>query len=198
MSRGLPRALAGCALGGALVLIAQAVTWSRATVPRPTGGGQQVSVTGHDVASGLPAIGWALLALTLAMLASSGVVRRLVGLVVGFVGLSAVFTAVAARGRVNAALANAAFTTPAHPVHAGSGLWWLVAAIGGVLATVAGFAALWRGGRWGGLGARYEAPAAAGSEATGAGDEVTPRTAEPRADDSAAVWRALDRGEDPT
>lgn len=205
MKGGLPRALVGCALGGALILIAQAVTWSRASLPRPAGGTQQVSVAGHDVASGLPAIGWALLALALALLAANGLMRRVVGALILLIGVAGIATAVVARGQVSAAVTKAAFTPPVHPVHASAGGWWVVAAIGGLLAALAGAAAVARGGRWGGLGARYETPVGAGDDdaarnrdAAAVGAVGAHRGADAAVTDDAEAWRALDRGEDPT
>lgn len=183
----------GCAAGGALILVAQAVTWATAAIARPTGGVQDVSVAGHEVSGGLPAVGWALIVLALALLAARGVLRQVVGAVVALVGAVAVALAVTAPGRVDAALVKAAYLPPAHPVHAGAGGWWVVAALGGVLAVLAGGDALVRGTRWGGLGARYDSPAGAEAVAT---DDATPAT--PITADEGAVWQALDRGEDPT
>src|SRR6185312_9524378 len=70
----------------------------------------------------------------------------------------------------------AGVTATAHPG------WPLLAAAGGLLLALGGLAALARSRRWPTMSARYETPAA--------------RTGRPRTD--AAVWDALDRGDDPT
>ncbi len=70
----------------------------------------------------------------------------------------------------------AVVTATAHPG------WPLLAAAGGLLLALGGLAALARSRRWPAMSARYETPAA--------------RTERPRTD--AAVWDALDRGDDPT
>jgi len=61
-------------------------------------------------------------------------------------------------------------------------LWWLVSVTGGVVLAVGGILTAARGARWPGMSARYERSA--------------PRKA--AEDDPSALWKSLDRGEDPT
>jgi hypothetical protein len=182
MRRALLGAVLGCAVCGALLLLAAGRTWGSATV-RPDGGARQhVSVTGHAVASALPALGLALLALAVAVLAASGVLRRVAGLLVVTVGAAALAVAVRARGDVGHALAARVFASRASTVGGSRAYWWLLAAIAGGFAVVAGAAVVVGAGRRTGLGARYDAPAP-GSQA-----------GQPAVDD----WDAIERGQDPT
>jgi uncharacterized membrane protein (TIGR02234 family) len=66
-------------------------------------------------------------------------------------------------------------------------LWWIPALVGGLVALVASLIVVFHRGRWGGISARYERPAAA----AGPSDLSAPRA-------GAAAWDALDRGDDPT
>jgi hypothetical protein len=182
MKRALLGAVLGCAVAGVLLLFAAGRTWGSATV-RPDGGARQhVTVTGHAVASALPALGLALLALAVAMLAASGVLRRIAGLLVVMVGAAALAVAVRARDDVGHALAARVFASRAASVGGSRAHWWLLAALAGGLAVVAGAAVVLGAGRRTGLGARYAAPAAPSA------------TGEPAVDD----WDAIERGQDPT
>ena len=182
MKRALLGAVLGCAVAGALLLFAAGRTWGSATV-RPDGGARQhVSVTGHAVASALPALGLALLALAMAMLAASGVLRRVAGLLVVTVGAAALAVAVRARGDVGHALAARVFASRASSVGGDRADWWLLAAFAGALAVAAGAAVVLGVGRRTGLGARYDAP------------ETAAKAGAPAVDD----WDAIERGQDPT
>jgi uncharacterized membrane protein (TIGR02234 family) len=188
MRSGLLRSILGCAVGAALVLIAQAMTWATAAVPKATGGVQHLSVRGHDIEPGLPASGYALLALALALLAARGPLRRLAGLLIAVVGATAAAAAAAGRSAAGPALLHRAFAPTVHALATTADAWWVVALAGGLLCVASGLAALVRSGGWSaGLGQRYEPARAVGQP----GDPAAP-------DDDAAAWRALDRGEDPT
>jgi hypothetical protein len=60
--------------------------------------------------------------------------------------------------------------------------WWILSLAGGVLLAAAGLLTIARGRRWPGMSARYDRPGAA----------------PPTGDDPASLWKALDRGDDPT
>jgi uncharacterized membrane protein (TIGR02234 family) len=179
---GLLPVVVGIAVGGGLVLLASGREWAHTRVRVPAGTAATLRVTGHDVASSLPAVGIALLALAAAVLASSGVMRRIVGLVVVLVGAGALGVAVTAPGQVSSALEEREVGAAGIAVHASANGWWVLAAIGAALALGCGLWAVARGASWPGLGAKYDAPTAA------------PR----RKDPAMAAWEALDRGEDPT
>ncbi|MDQ1698607.1 MAG: hypothetical protein QOG34_470 [Frankiaceae bacterium] len=167
-------------VGGSLVLLAAGQRWGSATINGAAR--QHVSVTGGRVSAGLPALALALLALAVAALAARGLLRRAVGAVGFAVAVTEISVAVQAHSDVGDALRARAFGVAARsvPIHANA--WWLFAVAGGVLAAVAFGAVFIAGGRWPGMGARYDAPRA---------------TARP-ADPAAAAWEALDRGDDPT
>jgi len=184
--RGLVAALAGCAAGGALVLLAAGRTWGRASLTAQTGAHVSVHVTGRDAESALPAVGLALLVMAAAIVASRAWLRVAVGLVTVTLGGVVVGLALTSSGDVAAALQRRAFGVPAGAVHGSVSGWAVVTAVGGGLAAAAGALTVLRGSRWPGMGARYDAP--------GADAATTARAVEP----ATAAWDALDRGEDPT
>ena len=73
-----------------------------------------------------------------------------------------------------------------HPV------WGVLSAVCGLLVVLAGVLVAWRGQRWRAMSARYDRPQVADA-APSAEDEERARQ---RA--NAALWTALDRGDDPT
>lgn len=182
MRRALLGAVLACAVAGLLLLFAAGRTWGSATLASDGGARQHVSVTGHGVASALPALGLALLALAVAMLAANGVLRRVAALLVVTVGAAALAVAVRARGDVGHALAARVFASRAASVGGARAHWWLLAAIASMLAVVAGAAVVVGVGRRTGLGARYDAP------------ETAPAAGASPVDD----WDAIERGQDPT
>jgi hypothetical protein len=175
-------AVASCFAGGLLILLASGRQWAHTSVRGVEGGAAvALSVTGHQVASSLPALGIALLALSFAIVAASGVMRRLVGVVIVIVSGTAVGVSIAARSDVSAALERREVGAQGIVVHATANGWWLVATIGGLLAVAAGVMTVIRANRWSAMGERYDAP-----------------QSKPAADPAAGAWEALDRGEDPT
>lgn len=176
-------AVVSCAAGGLLVLLASGRQWAHGTVRSISGGAATpLSVTGHLVAPSLPALGVALLALAAAILASSRLVRRIVGVVIVFVAAAVIGVAVTARNDVSSALEHREVGVQGLAVRASANGWWLVAAIGGVVALAAGVMTVLRAEQWSGLGSKYDAPSAPA----------------PAKDPAAVAWEALDRGEDPT
>jgi len=181
MKRQLVFAAVACAAGGLLVLLSAGQHWGSVTTRATIGARQHLSVSGHTVAPALSALGIALLALAVALLAARGVVRRIVALLAIVAAAAVVPVAIDGRSSVGHELAARAFGSTARSLGGSRPLWWLVAVVGGVLAAAAGAAVVLRGGRWSGLGAKYDAPAA------------TP-AAQPALD----PWDAIDRGHDPT
>jgi uncharacterized protein involved in response to NO len=175
-------AVVACFVGGLLILLAGGRQWAHTAVRGIEGGAAVgLTVTGHQVASSLPALGIALLALSAAIVAASGLMRRLVGIMIVIVSATAVGVSVGARSDVSAALERREVGAQGIVVHATANGWWVVAALGGLLALAAGVMTVIRANRWSALGERYDAP----------------RT-KPTADPSTGAWDALDRGEDPT
>lgn len=178
-------ALAGCALSGAVVLIAAGRVWGRAALTTVTGSVDHVSATGHAAEPALPALGIALLVLTAGIIAARGWLRRVVGLTVVSVGASVVALAVASRADVAAEIKQHAFAVAHTSVPAHTSGWAVVSALAGALAVCCGALTVLFGARWPALGARYDAVGARSRQ----GDSELQVMSE---------WDALDRGEDPT
>lgn len=175
------------AAGAGLTLFAAGRVW--ATV-RASGGITRVSepLTGREldaVPAGLALAGLAGLA---ALLAVRGRARLLVGALHVLCGAAVGYTSAAATGRAHAlavAAENSTMLRLGGPATVDQNGWWAASLAGGVLLLAAGALTLVRGARWPGMSARYDRgsrPAAAGTAA----------------DDPAALWKSLDRGEDPT
>ncbi|SHG63749.1 trp region conserved hypothetical membrane protein [Jatrophihabitans endophyticus] len=203
--------------GGALLL--SLATWQRVTAARPRPFGDvTVGMTGRDVDSASTALALVALAGVVAVLATRGWWRRLVGGFVALAGAGLVWRGITASsavgdGRARAFLESHRPTASLSPgvaprveVHG----WWAVLSVGcGVLVLIAGSLVAVRGGRWQAMSARYDAvppasPSAAAAPdaapADGRGDAPTDGEARDAAAGvrAAALWSALDRGEDPT
>jgi uncharacterized membrane protein (TIGR02234 family) len=176
-------AVLACAVGALLVLLASGRQWAHTTLAASAGDGHaELSATGHTVAPSLPALGIALLALSAAILAAKGFMRRIVGLVIVVIAAATVGVGITARGDVSSALEHREVGVQGLTVHASANGWWVVATVGGVIAVVAGALTVLRAAQWSAMGAKYDAPSAA----------------TPTKDPAAVAWDALDRGEDPT
>jgi uncharacterized membrane protein (TIGR02234 family) len=172
-----------------MVLFAVGRTWveitARRASPLPD---VTVALSGRDLTPLVAGLGIVGLAGVVGLLATRRWGRLAVAAVVALSGLGVLassLTWLAAPGAAEAgdlltesgrAAGAAAVTATAHPG------WPLLAATGGVLLALGGLAALVRSRVWPTMSARYETPAA--------------RAERPRTD--AAVWDALDRGDDPT
>ncbi|MFJ3642203.1 TIGR02234 family membrane protein [Streptomyces sp. NPDC090108] len=188
--RSLALALLFGALGAAVSLLATRQRWSEGTTT-VAGGAFPLIAKGSDV-TGVPA---ALAVVGLAALVAVFAVRRAGRLLV------AALLALSGAGIVAAALSGAsdstalddkaaeatgdASATVAALTHTG---WPYVAAAGGVLILLAGLLALRYGSLWPAMSGRYER-----------GGERPRRTARPvDPERPEEIWKALDRGEDPT
>lgn len=168
------------AAGALVVLLAAGQQWGSVTV---TGQARQhVTVTGRQVSAAPSALALALLALALAVVATRGLLRRAVAAVGTVVGLVEAVVAIRAGGHVLDALSARAFGVDAQLLPFQTTAWWLLAGLAGIVAAVAFSAIAIAGGRWQGMGARYDAPRAAARQR----------------DPDVAAWEALDRGDDPT
>lgn len=173
-------AVAAIVAGALLVLFAAGQQWGSATV----GGAarQHVTVTGRQVSAGLPALALALLALVVAVVATRGLLRRVVALVGALVAVTEAVVAFHAAGDVMDALTVRAFGVDAKLLTTQTNGWWLPAALGGIVAMIAFCLIAIAGGQWQGMGSRYDAPSAATRQR----------------DPATSAWEALDRGDDPT
>ena len=176
----------GTAAGGGLALFAAGRVWASATATPVAGTVQHLHATGRQAESGLAACAVACLALAVALLASSGWLRRLVALSAVMAAAATIATAVTAHNRVSSTVATRAFGVQASSVHPHVNAWWLVAVVGGVLALVSAGFGLTGPARPRTLGSRYDAPQPA---------ETRQR---PQATGPDAAWDDLDSGRDPT
>ncbi|GGV62235.1 MULTISPECIES: TIGR02234 family membrane protein [Streptomyces] len=189
--RSLAVALLCGALGAAVALLASRQRWAEGTAA-VAGGAFPLSAKGSEV-TGVPA---ALAVVGLAALFAVFAVRRLgrvlVAALLALSGAGTVVAAVSGAGDSSALDEKAAqasgdtAATAAALTHTG---WPYVAAAGGVLILLAGLLALRYGRRWPAMSGRYERAG------------TTPRTRRSRPVDPERpeeLWKALDRGEDPT
>ena len=174
-----------CALGAALVLLAVGRGWASAavTLPPPLPS-RSVTLSGGDLAPAVNGLGLAGLAGLAGIIATRGIARVVVGVLIVAIGAGTVASSVGATGsgRVLAELGGRMSLTGATTqVQATS--WWLAAVAGGVLLAVAGAYTIVRGRRWPGMSSRYDAPGTA------------VKRPEPT---TGNLWDSLDSGADPT
>jgi uncharacterized membrane protein (TIGR02234 family) len=195
--------------------------------PRPLPASKQ-AVTGSALAPFAEGFAIAALASLLAVLATAGLARRLAGLLLAALGVglvASVLTISSAAALAAAAAQSGPATTPGStagsttqgdgtPGQAASGVtgfprhallaasgWQALAITGALLITLAGLFVIWRARRMATMSARYDLPRTA-ETATGGQPGATapdePEHAEPPHADSATLWEALSRGDDPT
>lgn len=193
--RALGVALLGGATGATLILIAAGQTWAEGTASFGEGT-IPLQATGSDV-TGLPsALALVGLAALVAVFAVRRGGRRAVATLLALCGLGVTVSALMSGGDTEALDEQAAEgtglvgSTADQVSHSG---WLYVAALGGLLLLLAGVLALRFGGSWPAMGGRYERAGGAGrTPAT----RRAPRAS--RAEEPEELWKALDRGEDPT
>ncbi|MFJ9196089.1 TIGR02234 family membrane protein [Streptomyces flaveolus] len=189
--RSLAAALLCGALGAAVTLLATRQEWSEGTAT-VAGGAFPLTAKGSDV-TGVPA---ALAIVGLAALVAVFAVRR-----AGRFAVAAVL-ALSGAGTVAAALAGVSDSSALDDKAAGAAgdtsatvdalshtAWPYVAAVGGVLLLLAGLLALRYGRLWPAMSGRYERDGTPRPRRTA-------QTVDP--DRPEDLWKALDRGEDPT
>ena len=184
----LGAAVAAVVGGGCLAVLGAGRAWVRGSAA--AGPGLPVidlAPTGRELAPGVVALALVALAGVLALVATRGLGRILVGVVVAVAGIGLAVLAATAKDETAALVqASAALGTTEPEITGVAGTRWpLITAAAGALVAIGGALIIWRGSRWAGLGQRFEA-------APG-----PPVPAEPRAQER-HLWDALDRGEDPT
>jgi len=159
-----------------------------------------LGLNGRTVDAAPTALALVALAGVVALIATRGWWRRLIGGVLVLAGAGLVWWSLAGRTAVSAARARALVTgrhsgvgvddavVPQVTVHP---VWPVLSAACGVLVVLAGLLAVLRGHRWTAMSARYEPQRPA--DATAAGDEQAAELPS-----STAMWSALERGDDPT
>jgi uncharacterized membrane protein (TIGR02234 family) len=174
------------AVGAAIVTGFAGRTW--ATVAEHAGAGLETlnqHLTGRDLNGVVAALGWAGLAGIAALLATRGWARVAIGALLAAFGVIVAIASPYAVGRAHVIAAageksNLARVGGEVAVHVTA--WWTLSLAGGVLLAAAGLLTVVRGRGWPGMSARYDRPG-------------TARTA---GEDPASLWKALDRGDDPT
>ncbi|MEV0228881.1 Trp biosynthesis-associated membrane protein [Nonomuraea sp. NPDC050786] len=170
------------ALGCVLVLFAAGRDWVR-LLEHAGGAG---TPTGGDLSPVLTPVALAGLAGIVAVLATKGAGRRVVGALIALCGAGA------AAGTWSALSGDTVdvWLRERNVLHGAAGLPWEIAplwpavtAVGAALMIVGGVVAVVRGGTWAGMSARYDRTAG---------------KARARTQDDRALWDALDRGDDPT
>ncbi|GLW97364.1 hypothetical protein Misp02_14510 [Microtetraspora sp. NBRC 16547] len=189
--------LIGCAAGAGLVLLAAGREW--AVVDYGGAGGAPVPVNGGDAVPGLTPLALAALAAVLAVFATRGVWRRLVGVVLAVCG--AAVAALAWPSRLPARAiehAESMRSLAGQAAHVTVSAWpWAGVAGGGVLAA-GGVVAVLLGGGWPGMSGKYERrPGGAGRAGAGGRPERPGRPGRKVTGDR-ALWDAIDDGTDPT
>ncbi|WP_406071633.1 Trp biosynthesis-associated membrane protein [Micromonospora sp. NBC_01638] len=182
--RELTYAVLLCLAGAALALWAATRNWSVELTVRPAPlPPVRDTRSGAGLLPWLPALALVMLAGGGAVLATRGRLRRVLGVLLGALGL-----AVAAGG---------GYGLVADVGGSVSRQWPALCLVGGLLAAAGGLWTALRGGGWPAMGARYERPARTTPEAVSAPGPAGPPT--PMAGRrTTEAWDALDRGEDPT
>lgn len=184
-------------LGAAGALLIAGRTWQTAITPRPRPFRDDVlHLSGRTVDAAPTALALVALAGVVAVIATRGWARRVVGALVALAGALLVWRSVGGLTAISQSRAHALVASRhsgieiAAASHLGvHGVWPWLSAVCGVLILVAGVLVAWRGHRWRGMSAKYEPP-------SGPPDPEEAARARVRAD--ASLWSALDRGDDPT
>ncbi|MFE2637213.1 TIGR02234 family membrane protein [Streptomyces scopuliridis] len=203
--RALAAALLLGAAGAAVALIASGQIWAEGTAA-VGGGSVPLDADGRDVTGVPAALGIVGLAALVAVFAVRGAGRLLVAALLALSGAGAAVAAFLGASDSAALDEKAAKTTgdSAATVDALTHTAWpYVTAAGGVLILLAGALALLYGRRWPGMSGRYErpgAPTGAGGSGGGPGGRGRAARTAPAVDPDRPedLWKALDRGEDPT
>lgn len=201
-TRELGTAIMACLVGAAVVLLAAGRTWARVEVGRGAGVPvADVALSGADLAPATTGLGVLALASVAALVATRGALRRAVGLLVLAAGVGLGIDAARAGSRV--AAAAAADAPDATRIDVALLPWPWVAVAGGVLVVAGGLLIVVRGAHWPSMSRRYDAPTMdrriARTHAQPSADGVDRWPAgEPPTRPPEDLWRALDRGDDPT
>ncbi|MCW2529571.1 MAG: Trp biosynthesis associated, transrane protein Oprn/Chp [Pseudonocardiales bacterium] len=200
------------AVGGGLAVLANSRAWDQITVTRAAPlGSVSVAVSGRTIVPGVTGLAVVALAGVVALLATRGRARVVMGVLLTATGAllawqaSTGFGAVSqSRGRelVAEARTGVVLAGSQRLAISASTRWPLLALLGALLVIAGGVLVTVRGVGWASMSARYESPAAAvelvrpdpGDGPADGGDD--PEVIRAKAD--LAMWQSLERGEDPT
>ncbi|MCX4822412.1 TIGR02234 family membrane protein [Streptomyces sp. NBC_01142] len=188
--RSLAAALFLGAVGATVVLLASGQIWAEGTAA-VGGGAVPLDAQGSDVTGVPTALAIVGLAALVAVFAVRRAGRLLVSALLALSGAGAALAAFLGASDSAALDAKAAKTTgdTAAAIDALTHTAWpYVAAVGGLLILLAGLLALWFGKSWPAMSGRYERDGSPRPRKAPAVDPDRPED----------LWKALDRGEDPT
>ncbi|WP_434588564.1 TIGR02234 family membrane protein [Streptomyces sp. A5-4] len=190
--RSLAVALLSGAVGAVVVLLASGRPWAEGTAS--VGGGSLPLVAdGQDITGAPAALAIVGLAALVAVFAVRRAGRLLVSALLALSGAGAAVTAYLGASD-SAALDEKAATATGDATAAAAALthtaWPYVTAVGGLLILLAGLLALFHGRKWPAMSGRYERD---GSPRPRKAPRAAPDPERPE-----ELWKALDRGEDPT
>jgi len=213
------------AIGAGIIFGATRQSWAQVhtILPRPLPA-SRVLLTGAALVPYADALVIAGLATLAAILASRRLLRRLAGLLLALIGAglaASAFTLSKATALSAAAGAVSPETAPAGSVTGGSGTagstppdvsgtathvafaaagWQLLVVVGALAMVAAGLIVIWRSAHMPVMSSRYDSPTAPARRAAGtAPEQAAPaRKGSAQASDSASIWEALSRGDDPT
>lgn len=184
-------ALATDLVGSAGALLLAGRTWQSVVVPRRRPFDDDVlHLSGRTLDGAVTGLALVALAGIVAVLATKGVARRIVGVSIALSGVLLGWRAMSGLERISASRALSFVTGARGSVGVDSSsvprvstepAWPILTAGAAVLVVAAGVLVALRGAGWSAMSSRYEAPAAA---------------SRPQGDE--AMWSALDRGDDPT
>lgn len=189
----------GGILAGGAGFFAASRAWSSVTVRTAGLPTDRVSVDGSQALPIVGAMALVVMAGSVAVLATAGRVRTVVGLVVAASGAVSLAFNVSGAASLRDAMVQRVASSPAMAgdraaqlrvaEQADGSAWRWVALAAAVVGFAVGAAVVAYGRRWPVMGRRYEAPGAdRETAAPGSGGETS----------DADLWRALDRGDDPT
>ncbi|MEV6794671.1 TIGR02234 family membrane protein [Streptomyces sp. NPDC051320] len=191
--RSLATALVLGAIGAAVVLLSSGQTWAEGRAAIGAGGSLPLSADGGDVTGVPTALAIVGLAALVAVFAVRSAGRLLVSAILALCGAGAAASAFIGAGDSSALdekAARVAGNTAATIDSLSHTAWPYVTAVGSLLILMAGLLALRYGKQWPAMSGRYERDGT-----------PRPRRAPRRAPDPERpeeIWKALDRGEDPT
>ncbi len=196
---GLPVALVLVAAGGGLALLTAGRPWDTVHAARPAPlADLAVAVSGRTVEPGVTGLAVVALAGVVALLATRGLLRQVIGGALALTGALITWRALAGLGGISVGRGRELIVSLRTGVTIDDGTqvrvaahatWPVVAIAGGVLVLAGGLLVIARSRSWRAMGARYEAPVQSAPPSTDA-------AADPASD--LALWKSLDRGEDPT
>lgn len=193
-------------VGAAVALLISTRTWQTVLTPRPRPYHDDLlHLNGRAVDAAPTALALVALAGVIAVIATRGLMRRVIGLVLALAGALLIWRSLGALTAVSASRARTLIEDRHAGVSVGTAVpqvsvspgWAWLSAGAGVLVLLAGLLIAWRGSQWSAMSAKYEPPSAQ-KPPTLQKPQTADDAAQAKARADASMWSALDRGDDPT